>query len=96
MMNDQHQHTDQLPLKLQLTYLIIQIAIDHTQYNNAICNNINNSTFIITSIDHTIARKCKYTPVSPTGASIFHNHTINNRNQLYFQHFIVASISHMN
>ena len=91
-MNYQQQYDDQLQLQLKLIYLMIQIDNHHTNYNTAICNYINNSTFTIKSIDHTITNKCQYTPTSPTGASIFSNSTINHTNPLHFQHFIVQSL----
>ena len=100
IMNHQQQYDDQLQLQLKLICLMIQIDNHHTNYNTAICKYINNSTFTIKSINHTITSKCKYTPTSPTGASIFSSRTINHRNQLHIQHFIVSTtnsyIQHMN
>ena len=91
VINYHKQYDDQLQLQLKLICLMIQIDNHHTNYNTAICNYINNSTFTIKSIDHTITSKCKYTPTSPTGASIFSSRTINHSNQLHIQHFIVST-----
>ena len=51
-------------------------------------------TVHLPSIDHTETSKCQYTPTSPTGASIFNDNTINNRNQkpIALPTFIVQSI----
>ena len=75
-MNHQQQYDDQLQLQLKLICLMIQIANNHTNYNAAISNYINNSTFTIQSIDHTATNKYQYTSISSTAASIFSSNTI--------------------